>query len=239
MLSVDAICVKRDQALVLDDVSLNLAAGASLAVVGESGAGKSTLIAAILGLVKLAAGSVSWQGAAVKNCRPALVMQEPRAAFNPALRLRRSVLEPFIATGSKPEPGKLESLCDRLDLSSELLERRPAEISIGQAQRVGILRAIIAAPALILFDEPLSALDAVNQKLTARLITELQQEHGFAALIVTHDLGFAAAFADEIAVLRAGRLLEQSVAADFIAAPGSDYGRKLRDAAVALGALDQ
>ncbi len=223
----------------LDNISLTLAAGASLAVVGESGAGKSTLIAAILGLVKLAAGRVSWQGAAVQSCRPALVMQEPRAAFNPALRLRRSIVEPLLAAGITPAPEKLDALCSRLDLSTELLERRPSEISIGQAQRAGILRAIIGAPALILFDEPLSALDAVNQKLTARLIADLQQEQGFAALIVTHDLGFATAFADQVAVIRAGRLLEQSSAAAFVAAPVSDYGRKLRDAAIALGSLDQ
>ena len=92
---------------------------------------------------------------------------------------------------------------------------------------------------MVLFDEPLSALDAVTQKRTARLIAELQAEHGFAALIVTHDLGYAAAHSDEIAVLRAGQLEEVGKASDFIAAPRTDYGCTLRDAAVALGALDQ
>jgi len=89
----------------------------------------------------------------------------------------------------------------------------------------------------VLFDEPLSALDAVTQKHTARLIADLQREHGFAALIVTHDLGYAAAYGDDIAVLRAGRIEEITTAASFCAAPSTDYGCVLRDAAVALGAL--
>jgi peptide/nickel transport system ATP-binding protein len=111
-------------------------------------------------------------------------------------------------------------------------------VSIGQAQRVGILRALIAAPPLVLFDEPLSALDAVTQKHTARLIADLQREEGFAALIVTHDLGYAVAYADEVAVLRAGRIEAVSEPQSFATRPQTAYCRVLRDAAVALGALE-
>lgn len=225
--------------MTLKAVSLSLAAGQTLAVVGESGAGKSTLIAAILGLVRLAGGRVHWNHAPLRQCRPALVMQEPRAAFNPVLSIRQTLLEPVVASGGKLPADQLEQLCERLELPVELLERRPGEVSIGQAQRAGIIRALLSAPPLILFDEPLSALDAVTQKQTARLIAELQSEYGFAALIVTHDLGFAAAQADRIAVLRAGCVEEITAAADFIAAPGTAYGRTLRDAAIALGALEQ
>ena len=236
-LMLDAVSVRRGQSLTLDEVSLTLAAGRTLAVVGESGAGKSTLIAAVLGLVKLAHGSVTWGGGPVRDCRPALVLQEPRAAFNPALSLRRSVMEPLVASGKTLPAERLNQLCRRLELSPGLLDRRPAQVSIGQAQRIGILRALIASPPLILFDEPLSALDAVTQKHTAQLMAELQAEHGFAALIVTHDLGYAAAYGDDIAVLRAGRIEEITTAADFVAAPSTDCGRTLRDAAIALGAL--
>ncbi|MEL6234573.1 MAG: ATP-binding cassette domain-containing protein [Pseudomonadota bacterium] len=218
-------------------MSLSLAPGRTLAVVGESGAGKSTLIAAVLGLVRLTAGQVSWAGAPVRSSRPALVMQEPRAAFNPGLSLRRSVLEPLTAQRRAVDPDRLARLCQGLELPQTLLDRRPADVSIGQAQRAGILRALIAAPPLVLFDEPLSALDAVTQKLTARLIAELQAEAGFAALIVTHDLGYAAAYADEIALLCAGEIDELGPARSFVEAPGTAYGRRLRDAAVALGAL--
>ena len=239
MLRVDNVSVKRGRMLTLNNISLSLPAGRTLAVVGESGAGKSTLIAAVLGLIKLYGGRISWCDKAVQLWRPSLVMQEPRAAFNPLISIRQTLLEPLTAMGIKPPLGKLEALCEHLELPLDLLERRPGEISIGQAQRAGIIRALIAAPPLVLFDEPLSALDAVTQKHTARLISDLQTEYGFAALIVTHDLGYAAAHSDEIAVLRAGRLEEVTVAAKFIRSPQTEYGCILRDAAVALGALEQ
>ena len=238
MLKLDQVSVRRGKTLTLDTISLSLHAGKTLAVVGESGAGKSTLIAAILGLLKPWRGSITWAGAPVPSCGPALVMQEPRSAFNPALTLRRSVMEPVVARNSQTPKARIERLCNGLELPAEILDRRPGEVSIGQAQRVGILRALIAAPPLVLFDEPLSALDAVTQKHTARLIAELQREEGFAALIVTHDLGYAVAHADEIAVLKLGRIEEIAAPQAFAQAPRSDYGRTLRDAAIALGALE-
>ena len=239
MLRVEKVSVRRGAATTLHDVSFTLAAGRTLAVVGESGAGKSTLINAILGLVRWAAGHVTWNNAPVRQCRPALVMQEPRAAFNPRQALRRSVMEPVAAQRDPTNPDGLRMLCEGLEIETDLLDRRPSEVSIGQAQRIGILRALIAAPPLVLFDEPLSALDAVTQKHTARLIAQMQERIGFASLIVTHDLGYAAAFADDIAVLRAGRIEEFGPAQAFVIAPQTDYGRKLRDAAFALGALER
>lgn len=237
MLTIDSVSVRRGQLLALNNVSLSLMPGRTVAVVGESGAGKSTLIAAVLGLVVLQRGSITWNGGPVRNCRPALVMQEPRAAFNPALRLRRSVLEPAVATGTTIAADTLNNLCERLELSPDLLDRHPGQVSIGQAQRAGILRALITESPLILFDEPLSALDAVTQKHTAKLIADLQSERGFAALIVTHDLGYAAAYTDEIAVLQAGCIEEVAAAHHFISQPSTDYGCTLRNAAIALGAL--
>jgi peptide/nickel transport system ATP-binding protein len=166
-------------------------------------------------------------------------MQEPRAAFNPRLSLRRSVMEPVVAQNLSTGSERLATLCRALEVHPDLLDRRPDQVSIGQAQRMGILRALIAAPPLVLFDEPLSALDAVTQKHTARLIADMQEQEGFAALIVTHDLGYAAAFANEIAVLRGGRIEEMGAAQAFVEAPQTEYGRMLRDAAFALGALER
>ena len=143
-----------------------------------------------------------------------------------------------MAQGITLANSRLERLCAGLELPLELLDRRPDEVSIGQAQRAGILRALIASPPLVLFDEPLSALDAVTQKHTARLIADLQAEEGFAALIVTHDLGYAVAYADQIAVLRDGYLEEVADAENFALNPQSAYCRTLRDAAIALGALE-
>lgn len=239
MLNVQNVYVKRGKSVALHDVSLSLSSGRTLAVVGESGAGKSTLINAILGLVRCTSGQISWADKPVRACGPALVMQEPRSAFNPRISLRRSVMEPLIAQRTPLDSARIDMLCRGLEIAPDLLDRRPAEVSIGQAQRVGILRALIASPPLVLFDEPLSALDAVTQKHTARLIADLQAREGFAALIVTHDLGYAAAFADDIAVLRAGRIEELTAAKAFVEAPQSSYGRTLRDAAFALGALER
>lgn len=238
MLELRNVTVKRGQSVTLQGITLSLAPGRTLGIVGESGAGKSTLISAILGLVRCTSGHITWSGKPVPSCRPALVMQEPRSAFNPRLALQRSVMEPLVARRQPLDTAHLETLCRRLEITPDLLDRLPTEVSIGQAQRVGILRALIAAPPLVLFDEPLSALDAVTQKHTARLIADLQAEIGFAALIVTHDLGYAAAYADDIAVLRAGRIAELTPCAEFVHAPQSAYGRTLRDAAFALGALE-
>ena len=234
MLNVEKVTVKRGKATTLSDVSLRLAPGQTLAVVGESGAGKSTLIASILGLLKPSEGTITWDGNPVRACRPALVMQEPRSAFNPRWPLRHAVREAV----EHLDPQRLSRICAGLELPEDLLDRRPTAVSIGQAQRVGILRALISKPSLVLFDEPLSALDAVTQKHTAQLIADLQREEGFAALIVTHDIGYAVAHADAIAVLKAGRIEEVTAPLNFAAAPQSVYGKTLRDAAIALGALE-
>ena len=239
MLMIKNASVKRGEKTTLHDISLSLEPGQTLAVVGESGAGKSTLIAAILGLAKLSCGQITWNGAHVPDCYPTLVMQEPKAAFNPALRLEQSVMEPVMARKIAIKPDRLLRLCNGLELPVDLLKRRPGEVSIGQAQRVGILRALIACSPLVLFDEPLSALDAVTQKHTARLIADLQKEEGFSALIVTHDLGYAAAFSDKIAVLLEGRVEESGLTENFVQSPQTNYGKMLRDAAFALGALER
>lgn len=239
MLTARNLFVRRGGQPVLHDVSFELAPGETLMVLGESGAGKSTLVGAVLGLLPVASGHVCWKGAPLRRGAAALVMQEPRAAFNPALTLRRSVLEPLRAKGLADDPARLERLCRGLELDPGILDRRPRQVSIGQAQRVGVLRALIASPPLLIFDEPLSALDAVTQKHTARLISALQDEEGFAALIVTHDLGYAAAHADRIAVLKDGRIEESGTAAAFIGTPQSAYSQSFVSAALALGALDR
>lgn len=239
MLKVEGLSVHRAGKRVLDQVSLTLAPGKTLAVIGESGAGKSTLVATILGLIPHKADAVTWAGKPLRDIHPALVMQEPRAAFNPALLLRRSVLEPVVAQRLALAHDRIAQLCAGLELDAALLDRRPAEVSIGQAQRLGILRALIASPPLIILDEPLSALDAVTQKHTARLIAGLQAQQGFAILTVTHDLGYAAAYADDVAILRQGRIEEAACAPDFFRAPQTAYGCALCDAALALGALER
>ena len=156
MLEIKGVSVKRGALVALKDISLSIELGKTVAVVGESGAGKSTLIAAILGLIALSGGKITWAGGPVRGIRPALVMQEPRAAFNPDLSLRQSVSEPLKAQKLPVDTKRLAKLCAGLELAPDLLDRKPGQVSIGQAQRVGILRALITTPPLILFDEPLS-----------------------------------------------------------------------------------
>jgi peptide/nickel transport system ATP-binding protein len=139
VLSVEKLSVNRKGKTILQDVSLSLAPGNTLAIVGESGAGKSTLIAAILGLVRYSARQLTWDSKPIRHCRPALVMQEPRSAFNPRLALRHSLMEPLLARRMLINPERLSTLCKSLEISLDLLDRRPAEVSIGQAQRIGIL----------------------------------------------------------------------------------------------------
>ena len=239
MLKVEELRVERSRKLVLDGIDLTLAPSRTLVVIGESGAGKSTLLAAILGLLSPRTGRATWNNVPVRAACPSLVMQEPRAAFNPALTLRRSVMEPVLARRLDLPDGRFDRLCAGLELDPALLDRQPQEVSIGQAQRVAILRALIAGSPLVLFDEPLSALDAVTQKHTANLIASLQKEEGFAALVVTHDLGYAAAHADDVVILHDGRIEETASAQTFFRAPQTTYGRALCDAALALGALER
>lgn len=136
MLEMREVCVRRGKLVILQDITLSLAPGKTLAVVGESGAGKSTLISAILGLVRCVSWQITWSGKPVTACRPALVMQEPRSAFNPRLSLRRSVMEPLVAARQSIDPAHLERLCQGLEIAPDLLDRLPTEVSIGQAQRV-------------------------------------------------------------------------------------------------------
>ena len=130
MLKLDQVSVKRGSVVALEDITLSLASGKTLAVVGESGAGKSTLIATILGLLRPSKGTITWNGAEVSVCRPSLVMQEPRSAFNPVHPLRRSVLEPIVGQRATVPTERIERLCAGLELPKELLDRRPGETSI-------------------------------------------------------------------------------------------------------------
>jgi len=247
MLRVRQLSCAYRQREVLREINLDIDPGQTLAIIGESGAGKSTLLKALLGLVPLSSGEVSWRGQVVlSRCRTrpawpnqdcALVMQEPRAALNPRMTLLDSVQEPLRARNLPLCPSFLNSLLQALELDRALLNRTPSQISIGQAQRICIARALINRPALLLFDEPLSALDAAIQKHTAQLMARLQKELNLTYLVVTHDLGYAAAYATHIAVMQQGKFVERCSAETFFREPRTLYGQSLVASSVALGAL--
>ena len=254
MLSVENLRVRIGGKTILDAVSFVLQQGQTLCIAGESGSGKSSLLRALNGLMPAQfdrltfhpkTGSPisrkgSWQGA------PGLpgsrwVMQDPISALNPKLPLGVSVGESvFYEKLRRKELKKaVTAALSDVELPPEMAARRPAEVSMGQAQRACLARALIARPNLIFFDEPLSALDAIVQKQIAATMKRIQTRFGITFVIVTHDLGFAAAYADHVLVLRNGKTEANQPAGSFFKSPESSYCRDLLQAAKALGGLSE
>jgi peptide/nickel transport system ATP-binding protein len=228
----------------VDGVSFAIGAGRTLALVGESGCGKTTVGKALLQLLRGSAsirGTVLLEGQrldrlsgeSLRRARRAaqIIFQDPFASLNPRLRVAE-ILEEGVAS-LRPEIAPAERrrstlrLLDRVGLRSEALERYPHEFSGGQRQRLAIARALAVEPRLIVCDEPTSALDVSVQAQILNLLAELQRELGVAYLFITHNLGVVEYLADDIAVMRAGRIVEAGPAAQLLSAPGHDYTRAL------------
>ncbi|WP_305986822.1 ABC transporter ATP-binding protein [Roseibium sp. MMSF_3544] len=254
MLSVDHLSLSIAGNLILDDVSFSLPGGQTLCVAGESGSGKSSLLKALNGLMPARFEQLVFNpktGFAVTHAghwqgRPGLkgsrwVMQDPIAALNPKLTLGASIAESIFSKNLSEAnlENAVSTVLSDVDLPSEMTTRKPSEVSLGQAQRACLARALIASPDLVFFDEPLSALDAIVQKQIAKTMKQIQERYGITFVIVTHDLGFAAAFADQMLVLRDGKVEAYQVANSFFAEPASRYCRDLIEAARDLGSLPQ
>lgn len=252
MLVVNSLSVSLEKQLVLDNLSFSLAQGESLCVVGESGSGKTTLLKALLGLLPISRGEVSQRfentlfkrgttSSGIGLPGVSWVMQNPMAALNPLQLVADSVLEALHQQrqqlSAQQCSERLRNAFDQMRLPLTLAQRLPHQLSLGQAQRVCIARALICQPQLILFDESLSALDAVVQKQIGRTIDEIKQRQGLSYLFVTHDLGFASAYADKILLLRAGRVEAYQSMVDFFEKPKSEYAKNLIEAANMLGVL--
>lgn len=252
MLSVKNLHLNLNSAIILEQVSFTLEKGETLCVIGESGSGKTSLLRALQGLLPARFDDLlfradgadpirhegKWHGAAgLPHSR--WVMQDPLAALTPRQPLGVSIAESLYR--QKRTRRELDSaVADALqsvDLPRHFAARRPSEVSMGQAQRACLARALIARPSLIFFDEPLSALDTVVQKQVAVTMDRIQQQHVLSYVVVTHDLGYAAAYADQILVLRHGKVEACQRADAFFRAPGSAYCEALIDAAQVLGEL--
>jgi peptide/nickel transport system ATP-binding protein len=213
----------------LDRVSLSVAAGETLAIVGESGCGKTTLLRSIAGLVEPAEGTIRFDG------KLGMVFQDPHASLNPRRRVGQT-LERAVALTARSSGGhradadikaQTNRLLERVGLDLALGSRFPHELSGGQRQRVGIARALAGSPALVLLDEPVSSLDASLRRGVIELLDELQAELGCAYVVVSHDLGAVEAAADRIAVMHAGEIVELGSAVDVLERPRHPYTREL------------
>jgi len=245
LLALEAVTVDRGGARVLDGISLTIAQGEFLGLVGRSGSGKSTLARAALRLIEPGQGTVRFRGRDLlalsgRDLRLArremqIVFQEPTTSLDPRRTVAESLAEPFDVHGLAPrhERAKLVTeLLRRVELGSELLQRYPHEISGGQAQRVALARALATSPSLLVADEALSALDVSLRAQMVNLLSGLRTSLGIACLFVTHDLSLAAVLCDRIAVLGAGKLVEIAPAMELVRNPRHPETRALVDAAI-------
>jgi oligopeptide transport system ATP-binding protein len=228
----------------LHDVSLQLRAGEAVGVVGESGSGKSTLVRAALRLLRPSGGRVSWMGRELSGV-PArelnglrrdlqIVFQDPLASLDPRMTVGAIVAEPLRAheprVDARARERRVAAMLRRVGLEPRLASRYPHELSGGQCQRVGIARAMILGPRLLVCDEPVSALDASLQAQVLDLLAGLKAEHGMAILLVSHNLAVVRRLCDRVLVLYRGRMMELADSRSLFSRPLHPYTRELLDA---------
>ena len=236
----------------VEGVSFDVQAGRTLALVGESGCGKTTIGKAIVQLLRRVAvveGNAfldgrdlcRLEGAALLEARRdiQIVFQDPFASLDPRLRVGAileegmQALRPELA--ARARRADLKVLVEQVGLHADSLDRYPHEFSGGQRQRIAIARALAVRPRVMICDEPTSALDVSVQAQILNLLAEVQHEFGLALVLITHNIGVVEYIADDIAVMRAGRIEEQGAAVSVLARPRSPYTRTLLDAVPRLG----
>jgi oligopeptide/dipeptide ABC transporter ATP-binding protein len=224
----------------VDDISLHLNPGETLAIVGESGCGKSTLARLIMQLEQPDSGVVTLDGRPVRTSGRAeqlafrravqMVFQDPYGSLTPHFRVGTLVGEPLrvhrLASGAELRR-RVAELLDSVGLDPSLSERFPHELSGGQRQRVSIARAIATRPRVVVCDEPVSALDVSVRSQIVNLLLRLQRDLGLSYLFISHDLGLVDHISDHVGVMYLGRIVEQAPAAQFFAAPRHPYSRAL------------
>lgn len=227
------------------DVSLTLQRDEIFALAGESGSGKSTLAEMIIGLQQPTSGSIVWDGdhgnvdkrseAGRKKAAPVqvqMVFQNPDRSLNPYWKVKDIVTEPLVLS-KVPRFKALEraiELLERVKLPASLLERRPSECSGGQKQRIAIARALSMSPQLLIADEITSALDPSTKEEILRLLVSLKHEQRMSILYITHQLETVAGFADRMAVMKSGVIVETGTAEQVLSAPRCAYTRALIEA---------
>jgi oligopeptide/dipeptide ABC transporter ATP-binding protein len=235
---------KRAELRAVDDVSFELRAGEAVGVVGESGSGKSTLARAVLQLIHPQGGQVVWMGREVAGLsshqlKPLrrdlqIVFQDPLASLDPRMSVGEAIAEPLLVHRSDLRPGELSAAVmealRNVGLGSEMATRFPHELSGGQCQRVGIARAMVLKPSVLICDEPVSALDVSVQAQIVALLQNLKRQSGTSLLFVSHNLAVVRRLCDRILVLYMGRMMELAAASQLYTRPRHPYSRALLDA---------
>jgi oligopeptide transport system ATP-binding protein len=230
------------------DVSFDLNAGETLGLVGESGSGKSTLARAILRLVPAAHGSVLWRGQDLMSCDAAqlrarrrnlqLIFQDPLASLNPRMTVGETIAEPLgifepgLNAGARQK--RVWGMLERVGLTAAMARRYPHEFSGGQCQRIGIARAMILGPELLICDEPVSSLDVSIQGQIVNLLLDLQRETGTAMLFISHNLALVRHLSHRILVMYSGSIVEVASREALFAAPRHPFTRELLAAVPSL-----
>ena len=226
------------------DLDLQLQAGETVAVVGESGSGKSSFVRAVLGLVPMRAGRVTFCGQEVAGPLQArsietrrdlqLVFQDPAGSLNPQLRIERIIAEPLTVHApeldAKARSERVADALQRVGLDEDLLGRFPHQLSGGQAQRVAIARALIVNPRVLVCDEAVAALDGSVRQQVLNLLHREQQATGLAIVFISHDLAVVRSISHRVMVLYLGRLVELADGAGIFRHPRHPYTRALLDA---------
>jgi ABC-type glutathione transport system ATPase component len=214
----------------LRDVSATICRGTTLAIVGESGSGKSTLARCMALLEQPAYGELFFEGRDLLKLRGRellpirrriqLIFQDPTSALDPRLTAGELIAEPLeiqrIGTRERRRE-KAREMMESVGVAASFENKRPLEFSGGQRQRIAIARALVLEPALLILDESLSSLDLANQESMLALLTELQRSYGLTYVHISHDLRSVSEFADEIAVMHAGEIVEHKPAAELFA----------------------
>ncbi|MGL4400349.1 MAG: ABC transporter ATP-binding protein [Luteolibacter sp.] len=227
----------------VDGVSLDIAPGETLGLVGESGCGKSTLGKAIVRLLKPTSGSIHFEETDISHrtqraLRPLrrefqMIFQDPAESLDPRMSVRSIIEEPFVihGQGSRAERVKwVNDLLDRVGLPASAAERYSFEFSGGQRQRIGIARALALKPKLIVCDEPVSALDVSVQSQILNLLVELQRDFGLSYLFIAHDLSVVKHVSDRVAVMYLGKIVELATATAIYQDPRHAYTKALLSA---------
>ncbi|MCL4935496.1 ATP-binding cassette domain-containing protein [Streptococcus suis] len=225
----------------LTGVNVSIYKGETLGLVGESGSGKSTLSKIVLGLESASQGRVDFPGLTVEeinNQALQVIYQDPYSSLNPYLSALELVKEPLYSLPKKEAEERALAMLKRVGIEGDAVHKRPKSFSGGQRQRIGIARAVVSHPKFIVCDEPTSALDVSIQATILDLLNQLQEDLGLTYLFISHDLNLVHQFADRIAVMYKGSLVEIGPAQDIFQNPQHPYTRYLLQSNLSLDPLE-